>query len=303
MKNFEKVYFKILKLDERDSRFLNSLKDYPKNLPYPAYDFKSDFINNCIVKEDKNPEINIGQSALGYLKSCLKKDIIMKINNEKLKSKLLTSWKYFNDFCIACMNVNLWMLEIDFNHIQKADKYIRKIDPNFSKKFGENNGSYGLTVLLDKHNCVILFDYNAFKNEKELQHEFTHYVQIVTGKLIKDNVSLIKRLKECIGVDSELIDYICNPFEFWTHIYNDLFNGLQKIYWLKFKDIYDWDTFIEVHFNDLRANIFDLKNAVILKLWMKFNGNKNSFYFPILAGISFVDKELFNEIKRKLVYK
>ena len=77
MKNFEKVYFKILKLDERDNRFLSSLKDYPKNLPYPAYDFKSDFINDCIVKEDKNPEINIGQSALGYLKSCLKKDIIM----------------------------------------------------------------------------------------------------------------------------------------------------------------------------------------------------------------------------------
>ena len=169
-----------MKLDKRDEEFLKSLKGWPENAPYPSYDFKTNFINECIIAEDKNIEVNAEQSAtaLEYLKSCLEKD------------------------------------------------------------------------------------------------------------------------------DSEFLKYILNPFEFWTHIYVDLFNGLQKIYCLKFKDAYDWETFIDVHFNDLKVNVFNcnFKNAAIVKSWSQcIDGNVN--YFLILAGISVIDKELFDEITMKLKNK
>lgn len=298
MNEFEKEYFKILKLDKKDDEFLKSIKKWPKNIPLPAYDFKSNF-DEYIVNEDKNVEVNIGQSALGYIKSCLRKDILIKVDNEKLKNKILSSWKYYNDFCIACIDVSLWILEIDFNNIQNADRYIKKIDPNFSKKIGKNNGSYGLTIPLNDNKYIILFDYNSFKNEKNLQHEFTHYVQLTTNKLIQNNEELTKKLKKYINIDPELLEYICNPFEFWTHIYVDIFNNLQKIYWLKFKNAYDWKTFIDVHFNDLKNNIFNLKNSAIVKLWLN-NINNNLYYFLIIAGISFINKDLFDKIKTKL---
>lgn len=275
---------------------------YFQHCPLPSRDFNEKISLNLNLKEEnKHLEVNVGQKALGYLKSCLAKDRPTKVDNEVLLKKLLPSWKYYNEFCIGCLNVELWLAKIDFNEVEKADELIKQIDPSFNDKFGKNNGSYGLFIKLGEDRYVILMDKKAAKNEKKIQHEFTHFTQVVRGILVADTSLLTKKLLKALPLFSkDLIKYVCNPFEFWTHIYIDLFNGLQKIYWLKFKDLYSWDEFISIHFANLHVQ--DLQNAAIVRIWKKTIGS-NSFYFPVLVAIQFVDPNFYNEIIEKLKNK
>lgn len=117
-----------------------------------------------------------------------------------------------------------------------------------------------------------------------------------------DDAALLEKLSEVLPLSKDLIKYVCNPLEFWTHIYIDLFNGLQKIYWLKFKDLYDWEEFINVNFASLNTHVQDLQNAAIVKIWEETIGS-NSFYFPVLIAIKFVDPSFYREIVEKLKNK
>lgn len=274
---------------------------YFQHCPLPSRDFNEEIsLKLNLIEENKHLEVNVGQKALGYLKSCLAKDEPTKVDIEVLRDKILPTWKYYDDFYIACSNYELWLAKIDFNEIEKADELIRQIDPSFNDKFGKNNGSYGLFIKLGEDRYIILMDEKAAKNEKKIQHEFTHFIQIVRGILVADTSLLTKKLSEALPLSKDLIKYVCSPLEFWTHIYIDLFNGLQKIYWLKFKDVYNWEEFISIHFDNLHVQ--DLKNAAIIRIWKEII-RSNSFYFPILVAIQFVDPSFYREIIEKLKNK
>lgn len=117
-----------------------------------------------------------------------------------------------------------------------------------------------------------------------------------------DDEALLEKLPEVLSLPKDLIKCVYSPLEFWTHIYIDLFNGLQKIYWLKFKDVYSWEEFINVHLTNLYAHVQDLQNTAIIRIWKETIGS-NSFYFPVLVAIQFVDPSFYREIIEKLKNK
>ena len=84
-------------------------------LPVPTGSIEDQMNLGVLIKEDKHKELNVGQSALGYLKKNLKQEII-KVDNEILKSLILPTWRHYNDFCINCMDVDLYLLETDFRN-------------------------------------------------------------------------------------------------------------------------------------------------------------------------------------------
>lgn len=256
-----------------------------------------------LIQEDKHKEINIGQSATGYLKTCLQ-PTLTKVDNERLKTLLWVGWPHYNDYCINCMDVDLWMIEADFKKPIKAARQIVKLNPAYDVKRlaedlkGAMTGTYGLSFLSSSKTFIILVDENVYKEDRKIQHEFTHYVVEVTGQLILDG-DIKKEVRSFFGLNDQYVDYMLNEREFWVNIYNDLFNGLQKIYWLNFKNIYSWEQFIEYQFNLLKSMASEWTESSIRNLWEKFV-KANAFYIRILAGISYVKPDFFDEIVEKL---
>ena len=123
-------------------------------------------------------------------------------------------------------------------------------------------------------------------------------------KLLLESADLPENVKKIFNFNN-VVNYMMDKNEFWANIYNDLFNGLQKIYWLKFKDIYEWDSFIDLHFSSLKnyvANVSKIQESEIYKYWKKIVVN-NDFYFIVLAVIWILDQDFFNEIVEKLKNK
>lgn len=261
-----------------------------------------------VILEDKHKEVNIGQKALGYLKSKLKTDIIEKINIDELKDALLKSWVHYNDFCICYSGSSLWLLEIDFNKIKKATSLIKCIDPNFNlilNKPSENsNRPYGLTINLSNDRYVILIDTEAKKDELPLLHEFVHFVQYVTNKLktSKDEQKVFAKMNEFFGIDNDAMKYITNQFEFWTNVYNDLFAGLQKTYWMRFSDAMTWEEYIESYVSDLKLNILNYEKSAVYTFWKK-DFKSGLWQLDVLACISYFNLDLFDKIVNKLKNK
>ena len=137
-------------------------------------------------------------------------------------------------------------------------------------------------------------------DQKTLEHLKACLVKDELTKV--DNEVLMKKLQKVLSLSKDLIKYVYSPLEFWTHIYIDLFNSLQKIYWLKFKDVYSWDEFINIHLTNLYTYVQDLQDAAIVRIWEETIGS-NSFYFPVLVAIQFVDPSFFNDIIEKLKNK
>ena len=126
MNKFEQEYYKVLGLD---SQVLS--RKFPNGF-FPM-------IPKDIIEEIKHLELNIGQPALGYLKSKLRLDIPMLVDNDILKNKIFKRWRYYDKFYIGCMDTKLWMLEVDFSRLDKAVKIIKKIDDGFDKEWHSSN--------------------------------------------------------------------------------------------------------------------------------------------------------------------
>lgn len=271
------------------------------SLPHLAK-FENVSLYEKLVNEDKHREVNIGQKALGYLKSNLKEDVPVLIDNEKLKDRILDFWPYYNDFCIMCMQNKLWMLEIDFSDMAKAEKILRRIDPEFNVKLNDDKDGKigGLTVKLADRQYVILINRSLHKNENMILHEFTHYVQFVSGKLVSDEaVRMSKEVKDFFRIDDQFIDYALNRYEFYANVYNDIFNGFQKIYWTYFNKSYSWKDYIEGQMNELKKNVYEYRDSFLTKIWKHDTGSILP-YLDVLACISYVDEKFFDEIADKL---
>lgn len=255
-----------------------------------------------LLDEDIHREVNIGQAAIGYLKKALG-PVLTKVDNSRLRILILPSWKHYNDFCINCMDVDLYLLETDFSNASHAAGELQKLNRDFDRRklteelAGAMNGTYGLSFLA-AGSFIILVDSNIHRDGKKILHEFTHYVQKVTGKLILGD-DIKEEVKEYFNLDDQYARYMLNEREFWANIYNDLFNGLQKIYWLKFKNVYSWEKFIEFHFTDLKRGAYDWMKSAVRLLWNECIGG-NDFYVRILSSISYVKPEFFDEIVEKL---
>lgn len=294
------------KFDEKITSFLDLLDSFdPKNLeqldgiPWPYLKLPPGG-DSLVISEDSHQEVNVGQKALGYLKSCLAKDRPTKVDIEVLRDKILPTWKYYDDFYVACSDHELWVAKMDFNEVEKADELLKQISPDFHVDIGKNNGSYGLNISFPGNKHVLLMDLQAAKNEKMIAHEFMHFVQRITRKLLLDGNLEVEKISKIFNIeDAENVKYLLHPLEFWTNIYIDFFNGMQKIYWLKFKDIYSWSGFVESQLRMLSHGFVDFRKSQIFMLWKTIVG-KNLFYINLLAAIGYADRCFYEKIIDRL---
>ena len=252
------------------------------------------------IYEDVHRDVNVGERAIGYLKSCLRLDTPVEVDMKKLKSLILRSWKHFNDFAIACDDSKLWMIEVDFKKPGMIDKAIAKIDPGFSTKFGESNGSYGLFVSLSNGGYAIIIDIAARRDGKKLQHEFTHFVQLVTGKLKSNVSSLAKKLDDKFKLNGEYASYVLSDYEFMTHLYVDVFNCLQKIYWSAFKNFMKWREFVKQTMDQLSVDFARFEDTVLFAAWAAYCPDSLK-YVSLIAAIGYASPDLFAAVVERLM--
>lgn len=290
MKKLDEIYEKTV------SSFFNTetARNWPKDRPWPGIPDET-LRNAQLVLEDKHKEVNIGQPALGYLKSQLKEDIISLLDNEKLKKKILKDWKYYKDFCVCCMDKNLWILQTDFSRHQKAERLLKNRFDAVIDLEGSMKNTAGLTVALSDRDFAILLDLKA--NERKLQHEFTHCVQLVTGKILGNLGSVPEEVKRFFNLSPEYESYVFNEHEFWANVFNDLFNDLQKHYWLHDKQM-KWEDYIGGVGSELLKNALSYRDSLFGTEWK--NDGCSSLFLDLLACIGYVNTGFFNQIIDKL---
>jgi len=289
------------KLNNGYLKVIGMLKVTPENLKI--------FNEDCdrILKEDRHPETNIGQAAIGYLKKCLK-DTLTKVDNETLQDKLLQSWVHYNDFFINCSNNDLYLMCVDFNQPMIAAEQLNKLAPSFdvdalSKELGGMMaGTNGLYVPMDDRRYVIFIDSKCKEKDTRIQHEFCYYVESVTGAFILDDGSVKDSILDYFGINDELAKYLMNENEFFINLYTDIFNRLQTIYWMTFSKLYSWDKFIDFIFNDLKTTAYSYESSQLFHLWTQ-TFDDNSFFIRVLACISYVNADFYKDIVGKLKNK
>lgn len=284
--NFNKIYFEIVGAPK------------PADIP-----FEELVKTKIIIDENRHKEVNIGQKAAGYLKKCLMPDPV-KVDNEQLKPLLLPSWIYFNDYCVNCTDVNLWMLETDFKKPLNAARQLIKLCGLLDLKSLEAELSssmketHGLAVNLYGTGFVILIDSSCFKNETCIMHEFTHYVQLVTKQMKLDGRTM-ECLRKTLNMEDKYTSYMLIENEFWANIYNDFFNGLQKIYWLGSSKTMSWESFVNHQMNGLKINVAGWEESELAESW-KNVVKTNIFYLKVFAGISYANPDFYDKIIEKL---
>lgn len=256
-----------------------------------------------LILENSNEELQIGNSALGYLKSKIN-DFITKIDFDIFEMKLSKNWIYYEEF-FNKEKQDLYFLKFDFKNPEKGINLIL----NFLGDRFSNNELLGLkndikNSLNTSGLCInfyfailILLDSNTLNNETIL-HEFYHYVQMLLNLENKFDIFLISynELKNTFGLDESKFHYLHNKFEFWDYIFNNLYKCLQKIYWLKFKSK-SWNEFIDTNFYDDISNNFE--KSKINDYWITII-NHNYFIMQIIYIIAFHDKVFFKKICQKI---
>ena len=296
---------RLMKTDESKHKYIIL------GLDKPSIEQQREFIDKIknayieVLNEDKNFQVNIGQAAIGYIKSKLKAERIEKIDYEKLKSIVIKSWPYYNDFCICCSESPLFIMEIDFKRLSKACSLIKSIDCSFDLKLenqDENSPIDGMIISLSDNKYVILINTKVNRNEETILHEFTHYVQLVTKEMrLEINLDIIpSAIQSYFNISDQNVNYVCNEYEFLMNMYNEMFNSLQKIYWSAYKKgIMTWNDFIDAQLGSLHGNVVDFDKTELWKLWDKIV-KKNYFYIPTLACIAYVKPDFFNDVVKQM---
>ena len=83
---------------------------------------------------------------------------------------------------------------------------------------------------------------------------------------------------------------------------SDEFNGLQKIYWLYFSKSYSWEDYVEEQMKELKKNVFKYRDSFLTNVW-KNNVDIVLSHLDVLACISYVDEQFFNDIVERLKNK
>ena len=290
------------------SKFEDMFKMLTTPAPEPADSEAAIARQNAITRliaEDKHLNVNIGQKAIGYIKSCLSSSLKL-VDMDILKFKLAKSWKHYNDFWINCTRVKLYVMKANFGDHQLIAAEIsrvtgKQIEESLKMIESLHNGMYGVAFSLDDESFAMIMNTNYRISSTAMQHEFTHFVQYVTGELILDG-KVKDTVKDFFGVSDESIEYMMKPPEFWVNIFNDLFDGMQKIYWKHFKDAFSWNEYVDAMMNGVKQNLASYTDAVIYKMW-KTDIGINIFYLDILTGISYLNPAFFDEIVEKLKNK
>lgn len=267
-------------------------KNWPKDLPWPNVETKG----LKLILEDKHRKVNIGQAALGYLKSLLKEDVIVELDYDVLKEKLLYSWKHYDDFCICCKGKKIYLLKTDFNDHKKAERLIKN---KFNVKLdlaGAMTGTAGLAGQIEEGRTFIII-LHTDAPERKLQHEFIHCVQFITGKIMDSIDGLPEEVKKHFKIAPEYENYVFNKYEFWANIYNELFNDLQKVYWLHYKQI-SWEKYMDAVSYTLKNDKVNYRQSLLGIHWG--NDDCNFLFLDIIACIAYVKPEFFDEIMEKL---
>ena len=293
MKKFDEAYEKVI------SSFFDTetAKNWPKDRPWPNP--RDETLKGVrLVLEDKHKDVNIGETALGYLKSELKEDIINLIDNESLKDKTLMSWKHYKDFCICCMDKRLWILQTDFSKHQKAERQIKAkfgVELNLE---GSMKNTDGLTAPLSDKDFIMILDVRA--NDGRLQHEFIHCVQLITGKITGSINGLAEEVKKHFSIGPSMESYVFNEYEFWDNIYTDLFNDLQKNYWLHHKSM-KWEDYVGIVAFELKNDVLNYRRSWLGVEWREDKSQVSSTMFlDLLACVAYVNEKFFNQIIDRL---
>lgn len=155
-----------------------------------------------------------------------------------------------------------------------------------------------LTVSVSSGVFVIIVDNEA--NERKLQHEFTHYVQIITGKMTDSIDGLSEEVKAHFSISDEYERYIFNRHEFWANIYNELFNDMQKNYWLHHKQL-SWEEYVDMVALELERSSLDYRRLFLGHEWM--SDGCSPLFLDTLACIAYVKPDFFDEIIEALKNK
>ena len=130
------------------------------------------------------------------------------------------------------------------------------------------------------------------------------FEELIKTKIIKDeNIQKTAGIRQ--KIDKKIVKSLGklpNKDEFWANIYNDFFNGLQKIYWLGSSKIMSWESFVNHQMNGLKINVADWEKSELAESWRNIV-KSNIFYLKILAGISYANPDFYDEIIEKLKNK
>lgn len=154
--------------------------------PYPQMNLTFDDLEG-IVTEDKYAEVNIGQSALGYIKSCVK-PYPEEIDKDILKSKILKSWPYYDLFFskLESKGTKLFAAETDF-----TTQGIAQIVSSVSKSGVDPEK---LAEYLTKHFTNMYADARAMDNKKMPKRYSSKLKPSERSSIQKDLVDKVKGL-------------------------------------------------------------------------------------------------------------
>ena len=261
-------------------------------------------IYDKLIGEARHQEANIGRQAIGYLKSCLREDNPSLVDNNKLKDLIFDKWPSYNDFCIMCMNCKLWMLKCRLSKPARVNSILAKIDHSFNGYIAAaSKDAKGLCVRLQDDVYVIVINADAEDDDQIIVHEFMHFVQQVAGKFMdeKPEKALVE-VKKFFGIDDRFLNYVLDRHEFYVNVFNEIFNGLQKTYWTYFSKSYAWKDYVGEQMNEIKQNLFKYRDLILTRIWAADNEFMLN-YLDVLACISYVDEDFFNDIVEKLKNK
>lgn len=273
-----------------------------------------------------HPDVDYGIKFIGMIKRRLN---LLKTKADNMQKSCLSC-----EVTLAeCMN----KMSDKFTNIADLQEYLNDFDPNasftlvgyydsdeesFAKLLAELKGSKddmnddmttceneaGFHYVNETDGRMIIgFCFGKYTNQT-ISHEFTHMMQelLSSNRLFDNKVDFNENDAEDLGLSEEALQYVFDEREFYTIVLNDIYQGLQKIYWLKYqKSGMTWEDFIEKKVKTLKNDPFKVDEAEIQKDWLEYvNDDKtkmNTDFIKVFAALVPLDKEdLFDEAIKRL---
>lgn len=278
-----------------------------------------------IITEKVHPEVNFGNKFIGFI---TKKMNWIKSYVDSIKSKTCSAFgltlnelvKYISDeyrnkadlqmYIDENEDTTLYLTLIGYydkspTNLARLLSEIKKSDEDFEqdKLTCVNNAGFHY---IDEMNNIRIIGFNFEKYDKTtIMHEFSHMMQDLFYSNKFDGVDFNSEDAKDLGLDEEVLQYVYDENEFYTIIFNDLYHGLQKIYWIEYKDKMSWDDFIDQKVAVLKKNHLNVDNEEIQEKWIEYvNNDKSSIeidFIKALAALVALDKEdAFDDAIEKL---
>lgn len=265
------------------------------------------FKGSYILDEAKHPEVNYGNKILDKINDRIK-ELPTFLSKDELISWISRTWKYYDVFKEKLQDKKIIIIGwnskkisiflkifLDALNIHK-DNYepdeFNEFHDLMKHRFLKSDGMFYESI----DSYFLMFDFEKITRTL-ISHEFTHLVQtILNVNFLKDNLNQHKITSQILS--DEDFKYVTKDKEFWTIIFNELYQGLQKIYWKKYKDeSYEWTTFIYAKIQCILPEL--IYNQDIYNDWIDII-KTIPLCIKILAVIKLENTKLFNEIIEKL---